>query len=239
MNPWRGAVVCPTTEFGFRADHFFVQLLLRLERDRMERFCISALGHPLNNPIEFAPALSLRGATGEQWRHLVAFLTQSETFIENAQQHPLIAAQLEQMLISILLCTHTHTYSDGQRCLGRPASPYYVLRAEEYIRTHPEEAMTLPSLATIAGISERSLLDGFRRYRGVSPMAMLRDVRLALVHDALSKPENLGITVTGTAFAWGFTHLGAFSDAYRRKYGEVPSATLHAGKRAAAFDRLD
>lgn len=235
----RGAVVCPTVEFGCHASQSFRQLLVRLEPERVDRACASALGHPLKRPIEFAPSLELRGGTGQQWRLLVAFLTQSETFVENAQRHPLIAAQLEQMIISILLCTHMHTYFEEQSSPARPAAPCYVMRAEEYMRTHPEEAITVCRLATIAGISERSLLEGFRRHRGTSPMAMLRDLRLTLVHKMLSKPEDAATTVTETALAWGFTHLGSFSDAYRRKFGEVPSATLEAGKRATAFDRLN
>jgi AraC-like DNA-binding protein len=34
------------------------------------------------------------------------------------------------------------------------------------------------------------------------------------------------VTVTQVAGRWGFVHLGRFASAYRRKFGESPSATL-------------
>ena len=56
---------------------------------------------------------------------------------------------------------------------------------------------------------------------------LLADIRLARVREELLHgTENA--TVTGVAMRWGFTHTGRFAAAYRRKYGESPSQTLHA-----------
>lgn len=142
-----------------------------------------------------------------------------------------MAQHLEGLVIDLLLTTQPHTYSDELERGTSSSSPYYVRRAEEYMRTYPGDDITLRSLAGVAGVSERSLLAGFRKSRGVSPMAMLRDIRLTGVHATLSCPSGRETTVTDTAFTWGFTHLGCFSAAYRRKYGERPSETLAEAKR--------
>ncbi|WP_414688000.1 helix-turn-helix domain-containing protein [Mycobacterium sp.] len=42
----------------------------------------------------------------------------------------------------------------------------------------------------------------------------------------LSNPA-LCTTVSDTAYRWGFAHLGRFAVAYRNKFGESPSETLH------------
>ena len=34
------------------------------------------------------------------------------------------------------------------------------------------------------------------------------------------------VSVADTAFKWGFSHLGRFSAAYRREFGELPRETL-------------
>jgi transcriptional regulator GlxA family with amidase domain len=36
--------------------------------------------------------------------------------------------------------------------------------------------------------------------------------------------------VTAVAWRWGFTHMGRFAIAYRRRFGESPSATLAAAR---------
>ncbi len=37
--------------------------------------------------------------------------------------------------------------------------------------------------------------------------------------------HNENLSVTDVAFKWGFTHLGRFSQEYKRRYGELPSST--------------
>ncbi len=99
------------------------------------------------------------------------------------------------------------------------------MRAEELIRSHPERAITVGYLTTASGVSARTLFDGFQRFRGTTPMALLRAVRLDQVHAELeAAPPNENIA--GIAFKWGVVHLGRFARDYRRRFGELPSDTL-------------
>jgi transcriptional regulator GlxA family with amidase domain len=105
--------------------------------------------------------------------------------------------------------------------------PYRDRLENPHMRTQPGEPFTLTSLAGIAGVSRRSLQQSFQRYVGIAPMAYLRQVRLALVHDQLRQADPARETVTGIAQRYGFTHAGRFAGAYRARYGVAPRHTLH------------
>lgn len=58
----------------------------------------------------------------------------------------------------------------------------------------------------------------------MSPMAYLRQVRLARAHEDARRG---GVrSVAEVAHRWGFSHLGRFAAAYAARYGAVPSETL-------------
>jgi transcriptional regulator GlxA family with amidase domain len=97
------------------------------------------------------------------------------------------------------------------------------------IHDEPERPFSVADLAGIAGISVRSLQEGFRRHVGVSPMAYLQQVRLDLVRETLRHADPQQVTVAAVAHRWGFTHLGRFAQTYRARHGEHPSETLRHG----------
>jgi transcriptional regulator GlxA family with amidase domain len=86
--------------------------------------------------------------------------------------------------------------------------------------------LTLADIAAHAGVSARSLQNGFQSFRGMTPMAFLRWVRLQSAHRALLAVDPAAATVTEIALACGFGHMGEFSTLYRRTYGETPKQTL-------------
>ena len=99
------------------------------------------------------------------------------------------------------------------------------MRAEELIRSHPERPITVGDLIATSGVSARTLFEGFQRFRGTTPMALLRTVRLERVRaDLETAPPSENIA--GIAFKWGIVHLGRFARDYRRRFGELPSHTL-------------
>lgn len=118
----------------------------------------------------------------------------------------------------------------AQRPAGEPA---WIQLAEDHIRAHCAEPLTVERIAAASGVSSRTLLEGFRRYRGTSPKAMLRDLRFQSVHDSLLAAQPGNSTVADIATAWGFYEFGHFAVEYRRRYAESPSATLRCEPRTA------
>ncbi|NHA00876.1 AraC family transcriptional regulator [Nocardioides sp. W3-2-3] len=85
---------------------------------------------------------------------------------------------------------------------------------------------TLTTLADRAGVSPRSLQEGFARYVGASPMRYLTQVRLDRAHHRLQVSDPDDVTASTIASTWGFTNYGRFAQAYRRRFGASPAATL-------------
>lgn len=107
---------------------------------------------------------------------------------------------------------------------GGGVAPHYVRRAEEILRQEAREAPTVADVSRRIGISARTLSEGFRRFRGVSPRAFLAARRLEGLHaDLCSAPPHL--TVADIAVDWGYVNFGALAGAYRRRFGELPSKT--------------
>ena len=110
------------------------------------------------------------------------------------------------------------------------AAPYHVVRAEKYMREHFGASVSINDLASHAGVSARTLSAAFRRFRGVSPMERLRDMRLDQVRQWLL--DGTAVTVASAAARAGFAHAGRFSEIYRHRYGESPNITLSNGRRS-------
>ncbi|MEH3117690.1 MAG: helix-turn-helix domain-containing protein [Methylorubrum populi] len=82
----------------------------------------------------------------------------------------------------------------------------------------------MTDVARATGISLRTLTEAFRRFRGYTPSAYLRDQRLQGVRRDLIAAGQ-GQTVASIANIWGFINLGDFESVYRRRFGEIPSET--------------
>ncbi|WP_181439545.1 helix-turn-helix domain-containing protein [Curtobacterium sp. MCBD17_032] len=102
-----------------------------------------------------------------------------------------------------------------------------VRAAVEYMHAVANTPITTTDVAEHVGLSVRGLQQAFQRQIGVAPNAMLRGIRLDRVRDELRAASPLDTTVATVAVQWGFAHLGRFSAAYARRFGEYPRDTLH------------
>ncbi|UTW14184.1 AraC family transcriptional regulator [Marinobacterium rhizophilum] len=222
LDPRHGAVLNPAQALLMRYDKGCDQLMLRIEREALEQACSRIIGRPLSRPLAFNNVLNWQ--QDASWMNMLLYIVRLQKESPEGLQQPLITQQLEQLIISTLLCVQPSNYSDALRQNDRRLAPRHVKRVEEHIEQHAREPLSPALLAELAGVSLRTLYAGFREFRNLSPMEYLRQVRLQnvrqdLLHDCQSK------TVTELAMAWGFTHMGRFSKDYRLLYGESPSET--------------
>ncbi len=224
--PGMGAVISPgpLMDMDFAPDTN--RLVVRFEKERLERHLASFLGHEIDEPIEFKVPFPLDSPGGRAFQSLTIDLTQIIDRDIAILQSPIVATHYEQLLMSILLQTQYHNYWNELQTEASPAAPYYVTRAASYMRENADQEITMQTLVTQSGVSARSLYAGFQRYEAATPMAYLKSERLRRAHTDLRTADPAQVTVTEIATKWCFFHLGRFSGDYRKAFGESPSATL-------------
>jgi AraC-like DNA-binding protein len=224
-SPGVASLVSPTLPLRMRWGHC-PQLVLRIEREAIERHCARHFGTEERRAIEFEPAFDLSSPSGMCLAPLLSLLADTLSDPAHPLRHPLAYEQFESTVLNALVYGQANTASNGARPSRGPLAPFYVKRVEEYIRTHLHEPLTIERLAEFAGVSASTLFSGFRNCHGLSPMAWVRQLRLERVRDELRGAAAEPVSVTDVALKWGFAHLGRFAMEYKRAFGESPSVSL-------------
>lgn len=202
----------------------YTMFFLRIKRAALEDRLQGLLGRDIVGPLRLDFSMDLRSRALRTWMDCVRLLS-AELERGVAEQHPLVGAHIEDLVLTSLLCGQPHNYSDLLQEGHQPVRPRTIKHAIDLIELHPDQPWCLGELARTTGVSARTLQDGFHRHVGMTPTRYLREVRLRRAHADLSDPAQV-TTVSDTAFRWGFGHLGRFAEAYRHKFGESPSDTL-------------
>ena len=100
-----------------------------------------------------------------------------------------------------------------------------VRRAEEFMRANINEPLMLHQICTAARASERAVEYAFRDVYGMGAKQYLKLLRLHRVRRELKALPPEAATVIGIAHRYGFWHMGHFSTAYRRLFGETAQQT--------------
>lgn len=200
-------------------------LLVHISRTTAEARLRELLGHDLIAPLRFELGMDMTTPEAQSWRRLVD-LAVADADSGGLTLQSVVRDQLEDMILTGLLMTHRHNYSEPLQRHYRPAAPRAIRAAVALFEASPENTPTMTELARAAGVSIRSLQVGFQQYMGMSPTEYLRDLRLQRVHDELAAAGADGRTVADVAYSWGFNHLGRFAQMYRKRFGELPSQTI-------------
>lgn len=153
--------------------------------------------------------------------YIVYELDHSDQILKN---HGLLKSYDEMLMTALLSLPHKHRgklYAD--RC--NKMAPGLVRRAEEYMRAHLKEAISISDLIRICGCSQSTLFSAFRNARDYTPMEFLVEQRLQNARKNLLKKAPKA-SVLDIALESGFRHLGRFSQFYKKRFGERPSETL-------------
>jgi AraC-like DNA-binding protein len=104
----------------------------------------------------------------------------------------------------------------------RPLEPYFLKRADRFILEHVSEPFTVLDLAKHCRVSWRTLEKAFGAFRGLTPVAHVRNVRLDHARHALAEER---ATVGAVAERYGFRSSTTFALEYRKRFGVAPSRT--------------
>jgi AraC-like DNA-binding protein len=199
---------------------------LKIGRVALEGQLEALLDRPVRSPVALGPDLDLTHGGGEQWWSLARTVAGLAAAPDGLAANPLVLRPLVEGLVAALLLAVEHPDREALGATPTQAGSAAIRRAALAVEERPDHPWTPADLARHVGLSVRGLHDGFARSLGLTPMALVRDVRLARAHAELltADPATTGVAVI--ASRWGFTHLGRFAAAHHRRYGEHPSATL-------------
>jgi AraC-like DNA-binding protein len=201
-----------------------LQFLVHVDTDVIRQVIVAELGRELKRPLNFEPVGRDPGIAS--WLRQIAMTAHAEPGDVDLLTDRRVMKSLERALVVMLLTGLRHDEREEFAGMIAGPAPYYVRRAEEYIRAHARDDLVIESIAEAAGVSARSVFYGFRHARNTTPMAYLRNVRLDLARRELQSARHTGGTVSRAAANAGFTNFSQFSKIYKARFGQTPSETL-------------
>ncbi len=202
-----------------------VRTSLWVEADALER-ALSLLTDAPAGPIAFHPVVDWSGGLAASLLGLMDYLVADMRRPDGLASNAIASATFNDLVLRTILVALSHDRSGHLARAGDASAPAYVRRAEDYMRAHADRPLRMAEVAVAAGCSLRTLDAGFARFRGATPLAVLRALRLDRAREALQR--NGDVPVGDVARRFGFTNAGRFAAAYARRFGEHPSDTVRA-----------
>lgn len=219
----RAQILNPEAPIAMRWNARCRQLVLRFDKALVSDYVAALTGGRARGAPRFGETFSLATPAGRRLRRTIDSLL-DDALDDDARPAAAGARQIEQRLFAELLAAAEHDLP--AEADHWPGAPYYVKRAEAFIAANLENDVGLVDIVASSGVSMRTLYYGFRRCRGMGPMAWLRRLRLDRAHADLAAADPATATVTEIAAKWGFLHQGKFAQQYRVRFGATPSETL-------------
>ncbi|PDT01135.1 AraC family transcriptional regulator [Rhizobium chutanense] len=179
---------------------------------------------PLIGAMELAPVIDFSTAAGQLFGNLVQTIILGMRNNGPLLHSPIAMSNLTQALADLVVRLIPNRLSHLLDNKIHLIAPRHIRRAIDFMYANIAQPLTMQSVAEAAGVSIRSLEVGFRDFKGTTPAAYLRSLRLHAAREDLRDPLNRQ-PLRDICLKWGFFHFGRFSALYRAAYGENPSDT--------------
>lgn len=203
---------------------------ISVSMEEMHGRLAALIDKPVLRRIQFSPHVDLENSLSTLAVSLLNFIHTGLEGPAPLLAYPAALTSLREAVLNLMLEGIPHNYSERLTKDAKLPSPGSVKRAMEYMAENASQPLRLVDIANAAGVSIRSLQYGFAQFRGTTPMAYLRLIRLNGVRAELSLGR-AGTKVANVAHSWGFFHLSSFAYFYVRQFGETPSMTLKKASR--------
>ncbi|HEY7580348.1 MAG TPA: helix-turn-helix domain-containing protein [Acetobacteraceae bacterium] len=139
--------------------------------------------------------------------------------------HPEVARAIEQELLRAMVGCLIEGLGQREKPMHDRRLPV-MQRLERLLEANADSPLYLAEVCAATGVPARTLRQHCLEHLGMGPHQYLWLRRMNLARRSLTMSDGTATTVTAIANDHGFAELGRFAVAYRRLFGEAPSATL-------------
>jgi AraC-like DNA-binding protein len=139
--------------------------------------------------------------------------------------HPEVAKAIEQELIRAMVGCLVEGMEGENNPAAHPRMPV-MRRLERFLGENADTPLYLAEVCAAIGVPARTLRQHCMDHLGMGPHQYLWLRRMNLARRSLVRAAPKETTVATIANNQGFAELGRFAVAYRKLFGESPSATL-------------
>ncbi|WP_394940611.1 AraC family transcriptional regulator [Psychromicrobium sp. YIM B11713] len=221
-----GIVISPGMDATFTKPDSMDALLINVPCRSLESFSSRLAPEEQSKDLRFNPTMDLVDPAIRSWLRLIRVLMIDLDGPDSLFRTPLLSVQAEQMVIASLIHAQPNSNATAQHGSSLRNLPRTLHNALHAMQSDPRRSWSIPELASLVGISVRTLQIQFVHEFGMGPLAKLQQIRLKNIHRALTLGSPEEVSVTEVAMKWGFKNLGRFAAAYYRAFSEYPSDTL-------------
>ena len=124
----------------------------------------------------------------------------------------------ESLLLSVVTRLATDHFVQGQSLREPGREPAAVRRIREWLDAHPEQNVSVHSLADIAGLSPYYLVRVFHKHVGIPPHQYQKNVRVLKARKLLAA----GATISDAAYIAGFCDQSHLNRCFKTTLGITP-----------------
>lgn len=206
------------------------KIMVQIDRSALHSMVERYLGLHLEHAVVFDSLVSFKAPALRQWNdHLTTCVHAADAGALFGNANPGTQMLVEEQLILDFVQAQSSNVRHFFDMPQPEMMPRQLRLARDYLHNMVAEPIVIADVADAAGVTARSLQLSFKRQFGISPLHYLRKLRLDLAHYELLNAAP-GKPVSEIAYQVGFSHLGRFSIAYRKRFGEKPSETLSSGQ---------
>lgn len=229
VSPRQAAMIMPAKQMQItRSENSEILALRASHRDLLHHFEELTDRHHQGSLI-FDQSIDLTNGPGGMLKRMIKYLVYELEHNDQVVKNLGLLRSYDHMLLTALLSLPHNQRAKLNEDRHHQVAPGLVRRAEEYMRAHLNEPISIINLLRICGCSRSVLFAAFRNARGYTPMEFLAEQRLQSARQKLLTPH-LEDSVSSIALDSGFINLGRFSQLYRRRFGVRPSDMLRKGR---------
>jgi len=215
-------------ELNFSAPEHFDIVAVSVPEAVLSRYTREVEHRDIEQELQGAAVIQATKAHVDEFRGFLLTVLESVSRTPAMLQYAAMQKGLEHALLSSVVKAVGHADEAARSTASPTARHAIVSRAQDYMREHVDEPLTVEDLCRVLEVSRRTLQYSFQEVLQLNPVSYLRAMRLNGVRRMLKAADPARDAVQDIAARWGFWHLSHFANDYRRMFGELPSETLRA-----------